>query len=202
MAHIFATVFFVRKLGQHMGVRKSLFLRTGQGSTWNVEPTDAIRNVVQQTVSENVFRFLARCHFRNSDRHMICKFLDLLIMGVCRVSNTFENNAFARPRARLDQVHVGLRTRRLFRRQLQRTVRFGLYLQRKHKPLQPFCLEKPNRGAEAPPTVTYRDTTRNAVLSTRHRREGRNGSGTSCENRVPAQTAPKSRQSFESYVCM
>ena len=107
-----------------------------------------LRTNTEMNSAELTYNCFCVIIFCNSDRHTVWKFSGLRIQGVYRFSKTFENKTFARPRARPDLVRVGPRTRRLFRRPVRRTLRFGPFLQREHKKHQP-C-----RSEEAPPKVS------------------------------------------------
>ena len=71
----------------------------------------------------------------------------LPLQGVARGSETIEDNAFSSFLARPEQVRFGLRTRRLFPRPLQRTVRFELFGTLVAESLSPF-FDKKNGGVK------------------------------------------------------
>ena len=99
---------------------------------------DATRKVVKKLFSKMCFFLKPEATWALLDRHTIWTFSGMPIRGVARFSETVENKPFSTPRARPEQVRFGPRTRRLFRRPLQRTVRFGSILQREHQKAQPL----------------------------------------------------------------
>ena len=107
-------------------VRNSLWIRKGPQKLIYVGCRRDSQSRKQKTV-EHAILLNARGNFRSFGKHTIWKFSGLPIRGVFRFPETFENNTFARPRARPERVRFGPLTRRLFRRPLQRTVRFELF---------------------------------------------------------------------------
>ena len=133
---VFRAELFWRDLGRNMTVCPKYEIASGSDKEPNklfVLAAEAIRKVVNKTVGENVTFFKPEATGALLDRHTISKCSGMLIRGVSRFPETFENKTFSTPRARPEQVHVGPWTRRLFRRPLQRTVRLGSILQRKDK---------------------------------------------------------------------
>ena len=100
---------------------------------------DAIRKVAEQTVGKHAFLSLARGHFRIVERHtMHDNSWEFMEMSQSFSRNSKTHKSFSTPRARPEQVRLGPQIGLLFRRPIQRAVRFGWILQRKHQTTQPL----------------------------------------------------------------
>ena len=103
---------------------------------------DATRKVVNTQLSKMRSFLEPEATWALLDRHTIWTFSGMPILGVFRFVETVENKPFSTPRARPEQVRFGPRTRRLFRRPLQRTIRFKLFGTLAAESLNPFLQEK------------------------------------------------------------
>ena len=119
---------------------------------------DATRKVVNKQFSKMCSAVKPQASFKFRISNNVQQTLLLPIRGVARFSETLENKTFSTPRARPEQVRFGPRTRRLFRRPLQRTVRFELFGTLAAESLNPFSTNTKRGG--------LRNVARNDVFCT------------------------------------